>query len=65
MLQSFFVGNGQFLSAFSSAGRQYSAAICSCHSLTESVLVFSLSFRRLKGTFHTVIIYLKLNGVQR
>jgi hypothetical protein len=52
MLQCFFVRNGKSLSAFSSAGGQHSAAIGASHSLTESVLVFSLSFGRLKGTFH-------------
>jgi hypothetical protein len=52
VLQCFFVRNGQFFSAFSSAGSQHSAAIGARHSVAESVLIFSLSFGRLKGTFH-------------
>lgn len=63
MLQCFFVRNSEFFSALSSAGSQYPAAIRSCHSFAESVLVFSLSLRRLKGTFHGNIRFsLKIKG---
>ena len=52
MLECFFVGNSKLLSAFSPAGSQYSPAVSRGHSLAESVLVFSLSLRRLKGAYH-------------
>ena len=63
MLQCLLVRNGKFLSAFSSARRQHSPAIGRCHSVAETVLIFSLSLRRLKGTFHSNInIYPKNEG---
>jgi hypothetical protein len=52
MLQSGFVRNSEFLSALSPAGGQHPAAICRSHSFAETVLVFSLSLGRLKGTYH-------------
>jgi hypothetical protein len=52
VLECLFVGNSQFLSAFASARRQNPSAISRSHSFAESMLVFSLSLRRLKGTYH-------------
>lgn len=52
-----FVRNGQFLSSFSTTCCQYSAAVCSSHSLTETVFVLSLSVRGLKCSFHCYIFF--------
>ena len=47
-----FVGDGQFLTTFSAAGSQDATAISGLHTLTETVLVVSLSVVRLKCSFH-------------
>jgi hypothetical protein len=52
LLQCLFVRHSQFMSAFRSSGSQYPSAIGSRHSFSESVLIFSLSIRRLKCSFH-------------
>ena len=52
-----FVGNGELLATLSAARCQYAAAICSCHSLTETVLVVAATVVGLKCSFH---IYLCL-----
>ena len=52
------VRNGEFLSALSATCGQYSATIGGSHSLTETVLVFSLSVRGLKCSFHLRIYVL-------
>jgi len=48
--------NGQFLSAFSPACCQYSSAIGSSHTLTETVFISSFSLRRLERSFHRFCI---------
>lgn len=53
-----FVRNGEFLSALSATCSQYSATIGGSHSLTETVLVFSLSVRGLECSFHLRIYVL-------
>ena len=52
------VRNGEFLSALGATCSQYSATIGGSHSLTETVLVFSLSVRGLKCSFHLRIYVL-------
>lgn len=52
LLQCLFVRHRQFTSAFCSSGSQYPSTVCSRHSFSESVLIFSLSARRLKCSFH-------------
>lgn len=59
MLERLFVRNGEFLSALSPARSQYSPTIRCGHSLAESVLVFSLSFRRLEGALHDLLFWSK------
>ena len=53
-----FVRNGEFLSALSATCSQYSTAIGGSHSLTETVLVSSLSVRGLECSFHLTSIFL-------
>ena len=53
-----FVGNGELLAALSATRSQYTAAISSCHSLTETVLVVTATVVGLKCSFH---IFLLLN----
>lgn len=43
MLESLFVGDGELLAAFFTAGSQYTTAISRRHTLTESVLILSFS----------------------
>jgi len=64
VFQRFFVGNTQFLSAFSSPRRQHPATIRRRHSFAETVLVFSLSLRRLKGAYHNCSIFLKTSKMR-
>ena len=52
-----FVRNGEFLSALSATCSQYSATIGGSHSLTETVLVFSLSVRGLERSFHCIYLF--------
>lgn len=52
-----FVRNRQFFSAFCTTCSQYSAAVCSSHSFTESVFVLSLSVRGLKRSFHRIYLF--------
>jgi hypothetical protein len=66
MLYGLLAGNSQLLTAVLSAVRQHSAAIGRCHSLTEAVLVLSLSAGRLKCTFHRgILLTFKNKGLQR
>ena len=48
------VRNSELFPALFSAGRQYPATVCRCHSFAETVLVFALSLRRLICTFHAI-----------
>ena len=50
-----FVRNCKLCTSFSATSSQYAAAILSSHSLTETVLVFSLSVRGLECSFHRLI----------
>ena len=58
LLAVYLVRNGEFLSALGATCSQYSATIGGSHSLTETVLVFSLSVRGLKCSFHILIYVL-------
>ena len=52
LLKTFFVGNGEFFSSFSmTRGDNFSTPFTK-HTLTETVLVFTFSSRRLKCSFH-------------
>ena len=51
------VGNGQLLAALGTTGSQYTTAIGSGHSLTETVLVSSLSVRGLECSFHCSYLF--------
>ena len=51
-LEGLLVGDGKLLAAFFATAGQHPATISCRHSLTESVLIFSLSARRLIGAFH-------------
>ena len=55
-----FAGNAEFLAAFGTTGSQHSTAVCSGHTLTESVLISSFPVRRLESPFHDRIV-LSLN----
>ena len=58
-----FVRNSEFLAAFGTTCSQYSATVCGSHSLTESVLVSSLSVRGLECSFHfSYILFMLLSG---
>ena len=50
-----FVGNGYLLTTLSAAGSQYAAAVCGLHTLTETMLVVSLSVVRLECSFHCLL----------
>lgn len=52
-----FVGNGEFLSAFSAACSQNFTTVSGAHSLTEPVLVSSFSTGRLKRSLHFLLIF--------
>lgn len=52
-----FVRNCQFLTSFAATCSQYFTSVLSCHAATESVLVSSLSYRRLKRSFHDLSLY--------
>ena len=51
------VRNCQFLTALSTTGSQYATTISGSHSLTETVLVLSLSQRRLECSFHCFVLF--------
>ena len=51
------VRNGEFLSAFATAGSQNSASVGGRHSLTKSVLIHSLSARWLKCSLHLSVVF--------
>ncbi len=53
-LVSSLVGNRQFLSALRSSAGQYFSSVGSAHSLSEPVLIFSLTIRRLIRSFHDI-----------
>ena len=55
-----FVRNCKLCTSFCTTSSQYAAAILSSHSLTETVLVFSLSVRGLECSFHRLIYYMFL-----
>ena len=61
LLESSFVRNSKLLSSLSSAGSKYSATIGRCHSFAETVLILSLSFRRLVRAFHCIKLFALLN----
>lgn len=46
------VGDRELFAAFSATRSQHPAAVCRRHTLTESVLVLSLSAGGLIGAFH-------------
>ena len=50
------VRNGQLLTTLCATCSQYSATISGSHSLTETVLVLSLSVRGLKCSFHLIFL---------
>ena len=52
-----FVRNCQFLTALCTTGSQYATTISGSHSLTETVLVLSLSQRRLECSFHCFVLF--------
>ena len=52
------VRNSEFLSTLGATCCQYSTTISCSHSLTETVLVFSLSVRGFKCSFHLFIYVL-------
>lgn len=52
MLESLLVGDGQLLSPFFTTGSQYSTTVRRGHSFSETVLILSLSLRRLIRSFH-------------
>jgi len=61
LLSVVLVRNGQLLATLSAARCQYAAAILCCHSLAETVLVYTTAIVRLKCSFHClIIIYLLL-----
>jgi len=62
MLGSPLVRNGEFLAALFPAACQYPSSIGRCHALAEAVLILSFFARRLKCTFHLLILF---KGVQR
>lgn len=47
-----FISDCQFSSSFGTTCGQYSASVCSCHSLTESVFVSSFPVGWLECPFH-------------
>ena len=51
-----FVGNCELLATFGTTGGQHAAAICCCHSLTETVLVVAASVVGLKCSFHILLL---------
>ncbi len=53
-----FVRYSQFLATLSTTASQYATTVCSCHSFTETVFVFSLSVRGLECSFHCYILIL-------
>ena len=53
-----FVRNCKLCTSFCTTSSQYAAAILCSHSLTETVLVFSLSVRGLECSFHRLIYYM-------
>ena len=55
-----FVGNSQFLTSFRTTRSQYLAAVGCRHPLTETVLVDSLTLRRLECPFHGIIFLFRL-----
>jgi hypothetical protein len=63
LFMCFFVRNGKFVSAFSSSAGKYPSSIGSFHSAFETVLISSLSLRRLKCPFHLRLFY--QTGLQR
>lgn len=62
------VRNGQLLATFSATSSQHAAAVLSCHSLAEAVLVNATAVVRLKCSFHFALFifycyYLFMNSV--
>jgi hypothetical protein len=55
LLAVLFVRNCKLCTSLSTTSSQYAAAILCSHSLTETVLVFSLSVRGLECSFHRLI----------
>ena len=54
------VRNGQLCTSLSATSCQYATAILCSHSLTETVLVLSLSVRGLECSFHRLIFFICL-----
>ena len=52
------VRNCQFLTALCTTGSQYATTISGSHSLTETMLVLSLSQRRLECSFHCFVLFI-------
>lgn len=68
LLQTAFVGNGQFPAALLAAACQHFAAVFRLHASAKTVLVGALSPRRLIGTFHRSgykNLFFPKNGAQR
>lgn len=66
----FFVRDGQFPSAFGTAGFDDVTTTWSGHTFTEAVLVTTFSVRWLEGTFHYICVLiarirLQILGLQR
>ena len=50
-------GHRQLLAAMGTAGGQHATTILCCHSLTETVLVYTATVVWLKCSFHLVILF--------
>ena len=57
LLSVVFVRNCQLCTSLCATSCQYAAAILCSHSLTETVLVLSLSVRGLECSFHRLILF--------
>ena len=57
LLAVYFVGYGQFRTAFGTTGGQHATAIGGQHALTETMFVVSLSVVRLECSFHCDMLF--------
>ena len=58
-----FTGNAKRFATLSATSRKYAATIRCFHTMTETVLVHSLSVVGLKCSFHCLILYLLLSNL--
>ena len=54
-LAVYFVRNGEFLATFSATSGEYATTVSGQHTLTETMLVVSLSVVRLECSFHCLL----------